>query len=342
MKHSIILTFIFALIGVSYGQQDPQFSQYMFNNLYNNPGYSGIEGVSRATLMHRTQWLGYDGADPGGAPQTQILSISHPLKIMSSPVVNSGVGLYLINDKLGPLRNINIKGSYSYHYKLRNAGVIGFGLRAGFYSQGIDGAILREAEESDVVVDQLKTSPTQMKPDVGLGVWYQTKKYYGGVSLSHMTAAGFNFGASSQDINSQLARHMYITGGYHIMLGTKLRITPSAIIQTDFVETNYNYGVLADLYQYKYWAGFTIRQSVTGSSDGQPTRQIATDDLVFMGGISLLPDKSLRVGYAFDLVSSGPRAKNNTSHEIMLSYILPISVNDNPPPLRTPRYRHEN
>ena len=342
MKRKFVLVVLTLLLGVTYAQQDPHFSHYMFNEIYNSPGYTGVEGVTRATLIHRSQWLTYQttNGDPSIAPQTQIFSVNHPLKIMSSPVVNSGVGLIVVNDKLGDLKNLNIKGTYSYHYKLRNDATIGLGLSAGIYSQSVDGSVLRAAEEGDEVVDYLKTSPSQIKPDFGLGGWYETKKYYAGISLSHITGSSFSFGGNKDLINSSLVRHLYINGGYHIMLGTKLRVTPSAIIQTDFVETSYTYSAVLDLNRYKYWLGFGMRQSVTGKED--KGRQVINDDFIFMGGISLLEDKTLRIGYSFDLVTSGYTTKDNTSHEIMLSYILPFNANENPPPLRTPRYRHEN
>lgn len=345
MKTISVLIVLFFLFGKVYSQQDPHFSHYAFNDIYNNPGASGIEGVSRATLLHRSQWAGYQTqgvGDASTAPQTQVLTLSHPLKIMASPVVNSGVGLMLVNDKLGPLKNITAKLSYSYHYKLRNSATLGLGARAGIYSQRIDGSLLREAEVGDVVVDQLRTSPSQIRPDVGLGAWYNSRKYYVGLSMNHVIGSQFNFGANKNDLNSRVVQHLYITGGYHIMLGTKLRITPSSIIQSDFVETNYVYGFVTDLNRYKYWLGFNIRQSITGKSENNSARQIATDDFVFMAGISLLQDKSLRIGYSFDLVTSGARAKDYTSHEFMISYVLPLNLDKTPPPLRTPRYRHEN
>ena len=327
------------------GQQDPHFSHYMFNNLYTNPGYTGIEGVSRATLIHRSQWLGYqttNSADQGkGAPTTQMLSAEHPLKLFSSPVVNSGAGFYFTNDGLGPVRNISFMGNFSYHLKLaQTGGTFGFGLKLGIYSQKIDGSILREAESGDDVIDGLRSaSGGQTKPDMGLGVWYNTARYYAGISLNHINKSTFDF---KQDvINSDLSRHMYITGGYNIFLNSIL-ITPSAIIQTDFAETNFNYGAVASMNKYKYWLGFTLRQSVVDNAVEKGGKQINTDDIVILAGLSLLPKNELRIGYAFDIVTSGAAAKNNTSHEIMVSYVLPFNDGPGQPPIRTPRYRHEN
>ena len=341
---TVSLLLFFCVSGL-FAQQDAHFSHYMFNNLYTNAGYTGIEGVSRATLIHRSQWLGYqttNSNDQGkGAPTTQMLSAEHPLKLFSSSVINSGAGFTFTNDGLGPVRNTSFMGNFSYHLKVqRTGGTIGFGVKLGVYSQKIDGSILREAEDGDDVVDGLRASSKgQTKPDMGLGIWYNTKRYYGGVSLNHVNKSTFDF--NDGNINSDLSRHMYITGGYNIFLNSIL-ITPSAIIQTDFAETNFNYGAVASMNKYKYWAGVTFRQSFVNNEVEEGGKQINTDAIVILAGISLMPKNELRIGYAFDIVTSGAAAKNNTSHEIMLSYVLPFSDGPGQPPLRSPRYRHEN
>jgi len=337
--------FMFFCVSSLFAQQDAHFSHFMFNNMYTNAGYTGIEGVSRATLIHRSQWLGYqttNSNDQGkGAPTTQLLSAEHPLKLFSSTVINSGAGFTFTNDGLGPVRNISFMGNFSYHMKLaQTGGTFGFGVKLGVYSQKIDGSILREAEDGDNVVDGLRSSSKgQTKPDMGLGVWYNTKRYYGGVSLNHVNKSTFDF---KQDvINSDLSRHMYVTGGYNIFLNSIL-ITPSAIIQTDFAETNFNYGAVASMNKYKYWVGITLRQSFVNNEIEKGGKQLNNDDVVILAGISLLPKNELRIGYAFDIVTSGAAAKNATSHEIMVSYVLPFSDGPGQPPLRSPRYRHEN
>lgn len=345
MRKIVCLICLWFCLSSAFAQQDAHFSHFMFNNLYTNPGYTGIEGVSRATLIHRSQWLGYRTTNPNdqgkGAPTTQLLSAEHPLKILSSPVINSGAGFTFTNDGLGPVRNISFMGNFSYHMKLQQTGgTIGFGVKLGVYSQKIDGGILREAEDGDVVVDGLRAaSRGQTKPDFGLGVWYNTKRYFGGISLNHVNKSTFDFKQST--ISSDLSRHMYITGGYNIFLNSIL-ITPSAIIQTDFAETNFNYGAIASINKYKYWAGITLRQSFVNNEVEKGGKQINTDDIVILAGISLLPKNELRIGYSFDLVTSGAAVKNFTSHEIMVSYVLPFNDGLGQPPLRSPRYRHEN
>jgi len=124
---------------VVWGQQDAQFSQYMFNTLFYNPAYAGVEGVTKVQFIARTQWAGYsstfDGS--GGNPNTQMISLTSPvLKI------RSGFGLYILNDKLGPLNNIEAQASYAYHLAIKDA-KLSIGIKAGIYSQIIDRELYR-------------------------------------------------------------------------------------------------------------------------------------------------------------------------------------------------------
>ena len=341
-RRALLVSSLLLFIFTAKAQQDAHFSHYMFNHLYFNPGYSGVEGLTRATLLHRSQWLGYEGIDEGGAPTTQLLSVSHPLKMFGSYTVNSGVGIVATNDRLGPWRIFNLKLSYAYHIKLKNGGVLSPGLRIGVFQQGIDGGILRAVDASDDVVSELQAGGNnrQLKMDVDAGIFYNTKKYYAGITLTHLTASKFGFGGDA--INSTLARHMYLTGGYHIILGQNLTITPNVFIETDFSETSFKYGALANLNNYKYWGGISTRQSIVNKKAGDSGKQLKNDDIIFLIGMSFLKNNSLRVGYAFDWVTHGASAKENTSHEIMLSYVVPYNKDSKYIPIKTPRYRKVN
>ena len=326
-------------------QQDPHFSHFMFNSVYYNPGYSGMEGVSRATLIHRSQWLGYESTNPedgGGAPSTQGLTVTYPLKIISSSVFNSGAGLSVVNDKLGPVRNFELKGSFAYNIKLKTSGVLGAGVAVGFWNQSIDGSVLRPADENDVIVDGLSGQKnSQLKPDLSLGLWYKTKKYEGGVSVRHAVPSKYSYGIDSDSIASKLVQHLYVTGKYNIYTGTDILVAPTAMIYTDFSEFTINYGALASYKDMKYWGGLTLRQS-TAKKAGDSKNTLSNNDIVILIGASFLKQKELRVGYSLDIVTGGAKAKSGTSHELILSYVLPIGKDKDRAPLRSPRYRHEN
>jgi type IX secretion system PorP/SprF family membrane protein len=344
LKNSIVLV---ALLNVvfAFSQQDAQWSHYQFNQHYYNPGYVGLEQLSRATLLHRTQWLGYQTTivedREGGAPSQQEISLVQPLKIKSK-VVNSGVGLLFNNDKLGPMLNQDLKIDFSYHYKPRIGGTFGFGLRAGFRSQAINAALLRATDKDDVIIDQFGTGRIkQTKPDLGFGIFYNSTKFYVSTSLSHLVRSEYNYNVQKDSIESLLSRNLWLSAGYNIFF-SQLVITPAVHYKADFNHSSYNLGVLAQLNKYKYWAGVNFRQSfVNQSADNGGGKQVISDDVVFLIGTSFLKNNSLRVGYAFDLVTSGIGAKSNTSHEIMLSYAIPLFLESKKTPISDPRYRHE-
>jgi type IX secretion system PorP/SprF family membrane protein len=344
-KNNLVLVLLVLLSNWSFAQQDPHFSHFMFNSMYYNPAYSGMEGLSRATLIHRSQWLGYQSTNPedgGGAPVTQGLNVTYPLKVMSSNTFNSGAGLSVVNDQLGPVRNFELKGSFAYNVKLKTSGVLGAGLALGFWSQTLDGSLLRPADDDDVIVDGLSGQKnSQLKPDLALGLWYKTKKYEGGVSVRHAVPSKYTYSLDSDSISSKLVQHLYVTGKYNIYTGTDFLISPTAIIYTDFSELTINYGALASYKDMKYWGGLTLRQS-TAKKDGDSKHTLSNNDIVFLIGASFLKQKELRVGYSLDVVTGGARAKSGTSHELMVAYVLPVGKDDDKPPLRSPRYRHEN
>src|SRR5688572_17445714 len=111
-------TFLMITLGLisARAQQDPQFTQYMFNNLYITPAYSGVDGVTQLTALHRSQWLGYQSSfDDGGAPTTQLLSFTAPIYKLKS-----GFGALISNDRLGPQNNLEVHAMYAYHLGIKD------------------------------------------------------------------------------------------------------------------------------------------------------------------------------------------------------------------------------
>jgi type IX secretion system PorP/SprF family membrane protein len=337
-----LLSFLLAFGEDLYAQQDAQWSQYMFNSLYYNPGYAGTEGVIRATAIGRMQWLGYSSTNyGGGAPNTTILSLNAPLPSMFDKKINHGAGMYFLYDTKGPLTNIELQLSYSSHWKL-GKGTLGVGLRGGFYSQKIDPSKYRVVDQNDPIYQYLNSNKAnQSRPDGAAGIWYTQKKYYMGVSFDHVFRNNFNFGFDS--ITSRLANHMYITGGYNFMYGP-LMITPTALIQSDLNELSYMFGPMVT-YNEKFWVGLNLRESFAHRDESKKGKTLSNDDIVFLVGVNALKNKqgkeALRIGYSFDFVTSGLSAKKQTSHEIMLSYMIPSPFGGIKPKVRTPRYRHD-
>jgi len=288
----------------------------MFNTLFYNPAFAGVEGITQFTAIHRTQWAGYTSTFDGGRgnPSTQMISLNTPILKF-----NSGFGMHIVNDNLGPLNNLEAQMSYAYHLGLKN-GKISFGIKAGIFSQSINRNEYRPNVSPDPLIDAGEDS--RIRPDLAFGIYYRAEKYFGGVSVNHITKAEFDFGEAGS--RNALEQHMIITGGYDYEFNYKLIITPSVLVKTDFNSYSFDLGVIGT-YNEKMWGGLSFRQS---------------EAMIIILGYSLLKDNSLKLGYSFDYVIQNQDAKEPTSHEFMLSYTLPPAIAGGKKIIRTPRFRH--
>jgi type IX secretion system PorP/SprF family membrane protein len=302
-------------------QQDAQFSHYMFNSMYLNAGYAGMDGAPRFMLIHRSQWAGYGP----GAPTTQVLTFNAPLMRL-----NSGVGIQIVNDAIGPWNNMEAQLSYSYHFAL-GSGKLGLGIRGGVFSKAVNRGLLRAREGGDEVVEGSPNSASvdsQFRPDMAAGVWYKTERYYAGIGVNHLLRTEFDFevkpapGQASE--GNRLENHINLTAGYNYELSYALVLTPSFLIKSDFKSTQFEVSTIAT-YNDRFWGGLSYRHQ---------------DAAIVMAGFSMLKDNALRFGYGFDYTIPNAAAKQPTSHEVFLTYTLPAAVQGSKPIIRTPRFRH--
>jgi type IX secretion system PorP/SprF family membrane protein len=311
----IFCLFLAGSAGYVHAQQDAQFSQYMFNQVYVTPAAAGIDGVTRFTAVHRSQWLGYESSfGGGGAPTSQLLTFSTPIHKLKS-----GFGAYVLHDQLGPQNNLEIQAMYAYHLGIKDS-KLSIGLKVGAYSQTIDGGQYNPIQEGDPVI--LEGKETQIRPDLGFGVMYRAEKYYAGVGFNHLTKATFDFGIN--EARGALENHMNFIAGYFYDVNFDLQINPTVLVKTDFNEFSFDVGVIATL-RNTMWGGLSFRQAEAAN---------------LLLGYSFLKDKSLKLGYSVDIVVKDQAAKENFSHEVMLTYELPVSSGGGKKVVRTPRYRH--
>lgn len=305
----------FAALPVAHAQQDAQLSQYMFNTLYYNPGYAGVEGVTKLTALYRNQWTGYTPSfEDGGAPTTMVATFVAPILKF-----RSGFGATLVRDELGVQSNLQAQVSYAYHLGLKNS-KLSFGISAGVYSQSIDFNKYRYIHENDPNI--LEGKESQVRPDMALGFYYQAEKYYAGISFNHILKSEFDFGVDT--LRNSLKEHSYFTAGYHYELNYNFIVTPSVLVKTDFNTYSVEASVIGT-YNEKFYGGLSFRQG---------------DAAIALLGFSMLEDNSLKLGYAFDYIIKAKEAKMATSHEIMVSYELPIVSAGGKKIIRTPRFRH--
>lgn len=311
----IIFCLLLLTAGKLFAQQDPQFSQYMYNSLYITPAAAGGEGVTRFTALHRSQWIGYQSSfGERGAPTSQLLSFTTPIHRL-----NSGFGSYILHDQLGNLNNLEIQTMFAYHLGIGES-KLSFGLKLGAIAQTVDGGEYRWIQDGDDLI--IAGKETQVRPDVGMGIMYRSEKFYGGVGVNHLTSATFDFGRNGS--RNALERHLNFTAGYYYDVNFDLQINPTVLVKTDFNEYSFDLGAIAT-YRNTMWGGLSFRQS---------------EALNLILGYALLKDKSLKLGYSIDFTVKDKAAKTGSSHELMLTYDLPVSPGSGKKIVRTPRYRH--
>lgn len=319
-----IYTLVFLCLVLSFranAQQDAQFSYFMDNTLFYNPAFAGVENITKLSLLHRSQWAFYQSSfDDGGAPNTQVFS-------MTSPIfkINSGFGAHIVHDQLGPLNNLEVQGSFAYHLPI-NTSKLSLGIRAGFFSQTINWDNLRAIDPDDPLLVGKVNRDSQIRPDMAAGLLFMNEKYYAGVSVNHILKSSFDFGIS--ELRNALSNHIFITGGHYYTINANARLHSTALIQSDFKQYNVTLGAIITMMQQgkdQFWGGITLRQS---------------EDIGVLLGYYFLKDKSLKFGYSFGYVVKDQAAKEPTSHEVILTYELPTIGPVNKKQQHTPRFRH--
>lgn len=306
----------FFLVIPVFSQQDAQFTQYMYNGIFYNPAFSGNEEGYQFSALHRSQWFGYTtSSGAGGAPSTQLLTASAGLE-----QYNLGFGLVFVNEEIGATSNQEANLSLAYHTPI-GRGRLSIGGSAGIFSSTIDYDLL-ELVNPDLIVPE-GGSENQMNTNFSIGLVYDRGNFYFGLSSRHLNEPHFDFGEG--ELGNQLKNHNYLLAGYRINTFALWSVEPSVLLKSSEMNNfSYDASVIAT-YNNRISGGLAYR--------GEESASVIL-------GYSLLKDNSLRLGYAFDLVVGGLEAKSPSSHELMLTYNLPMVKREIERIIqRTPRFR---
>ncbi|WP_378188093.1 type IX secretion system membrane protein PorP/SprF [Aquimarina sp. W85] len=306
MKRKLPRLFLLFLLicDLSYGQQDTQYTQYMYNAVSFNSAYTGSRGVLSITGLHRSQWLGIDGA-----PNTQSLSIHTPI----SQNNKIGVGLSIINDNAGAFRETNFNASFSYtiNTSVINNSRLAFGISAGGNLLNVDLLSLEKFNENDFLLE--KNIDNKFSPNLGVGIYYHTDSYYLGLSAPNILQTS-HFNTNSLDSNSDnisvLAKeriNYYLIAGYIIDLTHLIKLKP-AILSKYIAGSPFQVDISANfLFYEKLTLGAAYRSSNTYS---------------VIAGFEV--SEGLMLGFAYDqgISKLGTSQINSGSYEILLRYEL--------------------
>ncbi|MCL5246208.1 type IX secretion system membrane protein PorP/SprF [Cellulophaga sp. 20_2_10] len=286
IKH-LVLVVILCSISIANAQQAPQYTQYMYNTMSLNSGYTGTGGNLEATVLHRSQWVGLDGA-----PTSQSFSIQGKLK------ERIGVGLSAINDKLGASNNIVVNANFAYELPLGYTTKLSLGLNAGLDILNIDWSKGSYSNNLDPIFNQ---NNKDVRPVLGIGAFMYGTKWYAGLSTQNLfNSEIYN---DKDDIVTDRKSQYYAMAGYVFDLSRNLKFKPSILT--------------------KHVSGAPVTVDVSGNflinekfSLGAAYRY---DDAVSaLAGFHIT--KELFLGYAYDYSLTDLGDYNNGSHEIILKY----------------------
>jgi type IX secretion system PorP/SprF family membrane protein len=305
MKKILIAAVLSVLAYVeTQAQQDPHYTQYMYNMNVMNPAYAGSKENLSLGLLYRKQWVNVDGA-----PSTFSFSGSMPAG------KNVGIGLSVIADEIGPVKEQNAYADFSYTLNLGGEHRLAFGLKAGATFQRI-GLNSQIAPTLPVITDDAFAEDSNNSfLNLGAGIFYYTDNYYFAVSVPNMLKAthldynGTQYGTETQ--------HYFFTGGYVFNLTPDIKFKPFAMLKTTFnapssLDVNTNF-----LFNEKFEIGASYR---------------VDDSFGAMAGFAITPQ--IRIGYAYDHIISDLKTVTTSSHEVILLFDidLPKKVS------RSPRY----
>jgi type IX secretion system PorP/SprF family membrane protein len=281
-------------------QQDPHYTQYMYNMNIVNPAYAGSKETISGSILYRQQWVGLEGA-----PKTATFSLHSPVG------KNVGLGLSAVSDKIGPVEESNVYADFSYTLRLGNDHNLAFGLKSGVTFQNIglftdigNGFV---PQPNDIAFSE-DTSNTYF--NIGAGVFYYTPKYYVAFSVPNMldaTHLDLTVNDDSYEFGNE-TEHYFLTAGYVFDLSANTKFKPSFMLKSAFdvspsLDASANF-----LFYEKFEAGATYRLD---------------DAFGVMVNFAITP--GLRIGYAYDHVTSDLNTTTPASHEFMLLFDLNFS-----------------
>jgi type IX secretion system PorP/SprF family membrane protein len=285
-------------------QQDPHYTQYMYNMSVMNPAYAGSrEGISGG-LLYRKQWVEIEDA-----PTTGTFFVHSPVG------KNVGLGISFITDEIGPVQEHNIYGDFSYTLNLGGEHRLALGLKGGVTMHKIDfGSIYPTLPDVDDSVFG-SDNPSETFFNVGTGLFYYTDKYYLAFSIPNMLKAKYlNFDGVDYGTEQM---HYFLTGGYVFDIGANFKLKPFAMVKSSFNAPASLDLSLNALFNERFEIGGTYRLE---------------DSFGAMVNFAITP--SLKIGYAYDHIVSDLDVATPSSHEFLLLFDVNLSKKVS----RSPRY----
>ncbi len=322
-KHTYLGLILIAFSTCVFGQQKPQYTQYVFNNYLLNPALSGIENYLDLKTGYRKQWTGIQNA-----PQTSFVSAhwsltddylwKNPLSLpekgedpmsrnymqnyTASPA-HHGVGIIAVLDKAGPISRLDANLTYAYHLQLGGTLNLSVGAALGISRIGLDVNALQLENPQDPALNGTLTS--QLKPDLSLGTWLYGARFFAGFSVQQILPQKLAFTNNPNYNLGKNVPHYFITTGYKFSVDEFITVLPSIMVkQVNPTPLSIDANVKIS-FKDKFWVGGSYRKG---------------DSYAAMAGVSV--SQLFNVVYSYDFTTSALNKVSNGSHEIVLGFQL--------------------
>jgi type IX secretion system PorP/SprF family membrane protein len=287
---TILLLALIAGSGSLWGQQMPQYTQYMFNDFVINPAIAGVHNYYQIRTNHRFQWVGL--TDP---PLTNSISFYGPHEKL-----DMGYGGYIYNDVTGPTSRTGFTGAYAYNIAINTEIRLSMGIYLSMMQYRIDGTQLNPKDVSDPSI--LNMVSTSYMPDAGLGAYLYAEEFYVGLSLAQLLNNNVKIYENKDGLN-RLKTHINLTGGYRYEIDRDWSLEPSVMIKGAAPrELSFDITARVD-WKKMVWGGVSYRLQ---------------DAVSILIGYSY--EETFLFGYAYDIGITALRKYNTGTHEIMIGY----------------------
>lgn len=303
----------------SYGQQDPQFTQYMFNPSSFNPAAAGEMDAWVSTLNVRNQWVNLPGA-----PISQIFTSHIPIYKISS-----GAGLSVMNDIAGQQRNTGLTAMYAFHKRFRTS-TLSMGVSGGFVQQQLNGGkLITPTGNYEGIVDHNDpnlpvTTKTELLPDAAAGLYFFGKNLKIGASATHLLLP-LQASKETAETDVQYNPNAYVYVGYDIDVTDRLIITPSVLYKTDLKASIVDINTI-----------FTFNQNILAGASFRGYANSRYDAAALIAGLNVTDN--WRISYSYDITLSELNSVSAGSHEVVLRYSIPVARPRAGKMINNPRY----
>ena len=291
--YSLISSFIFLSITLVYGQQENIFSQWCFNQNSYNPALAGIKNYQELKLISRFQWVGFEGS-----PVSHLINYSTQIQSKRKEYLTPrhGIQLQFENDKIGSFGTNRILVGYAFHRNFTKEARFSVGLRGGVTQLFFDNTNLNPLQPDPT----FNKNRTLYLPNISLGMWWNTERYYSGLSIQQIT----NIKWDQLGNSSSFLTHLILSGGTKFELTNSVTFLPNLLlcktisnpIRLDAI------GYFDFKNQFKIGLGFRNNES-------------------FLGLFQIKINHQFFLGYSIDYISNGLNTSYLMSHELNFQYM---------------------